>query len=276
MRSIGTFLAAAIAIAGAASPMPGAAQSLVSTEASFAEVTLLPGQLTPDGSRLAGLGIALAPGWKTYWRSPGDAGVPPMIDFSASGNLASAELMWPRPMFFESFGLTTLGYEDEVVLPLRLVPEDPAAPIAFEMRATIGVCREICVFEEVTISERIGPEATGHSFEIALAAGRVLPDGAEAGLTAMSCSLSGIGDRRQLSAELLFAEPVGVPALFLEAAHGAWFHDIETAIADRRVSVTATLSVPEPDVWLGRDDVRFTLLGDDLAADIKGCANRAG
>ena len=65
-----------------------------------------------------GLHITLPKGWKTYWRSPGDAGLPARIDWSGSSNLADAEIRWPIPERFSLFGLETFGFEREVVLPI--------------------------------------------------------------------------------------------------------------------------------------------------------------
>src|SRR6516162_2001871 len=69
-----------------------------------------------------GLQFILAPGWKTYWRSPGDAGLPVRVDWAGSANLAGADLAWPVPHRFTLFGLDTFGYQDEVVLPIAARP----------------------------------------------------------------------------------------------------------------------------------------------------------
>ena len=72
-----------------------------------AAVGTLDGWRQPDGSRLAAVEIRLAPGWHTYWRVPGDAGIPPSFDWSGSSNLASVAYEWPRPEIFDSFGMRT-------------------------------------------------------------------------------------------------------------------------------------------------------------------------
>src|SRR5579863_2583529 len=73
----------------------------------------------PAGDRVQlGLQFELAPHWKIYWRSPGDAGFPPQVDFAGSDNLAGATIEWPMPRRFSVLGLETMGYEDAVVLPI--------------------------------------------------------------------------------------------------------------------------------------------------------------
>ena len=77
-----------------------------------------------------GLEFQLKPGWKIYWRSPGDAGFPPRPDWHDAENVAAAEIAWPAPERFTIFEMETLGYKDEVVLPLSLRPNVRASRCA--------------------------------------------------------------------------------------------------------------------------------------------------
>ncbi len=92
-----------------------------------------------------GLRITLPEGWKTYWRSPGDAGLPARIDWSGSTNLADAEIRWPIPERFSLFGLETFGYEHEVVLPITARPSKPGDALRLDASIDYLVCKEICV-----------------------------------------------------------------------------------------------------------------------------------
>ena len=82
-----------------------------------------------------GLEVRLDDGWKTYWRSPGDAGIPPHVEWENSGNLETAAFLWPAPVRFNYYDLETFGYEKQVVFPinahLRKVGE------AVSLRATV-------------------------------------------------------------------------------------------------------------------------------------------
>ncbi len=73
---------------------------------------------------MAAFEITLEEGWKTYWRSPGDAGIPPRFDWENSHNLDGVALHWPRPAVFESFGTQTIGYSEKLILPVELTPVD--------------------------------------------------------------------------------------------------------------------------------------------------------
>jgi DsbC/DsbD-like thiol-disulfide interchange protein len=94
----------------------------------------------------AGIQIKLQPGWKTYWRYPGDSGVPPAFDFSASDNVKTVTVSYPAPMRFDDgAGGIAIGYKDEVVLPVRFVPNDSAKPATLRLKLDYAVCEKLCV-----------------------------------------------------------------------------------------------------------------------------------
>src|ERR1700755_1000012 len=79
---------------------------------------------------LGGIAFQLQPGWKTYWRTPGDSGVPPRIDFSKSENIEAVTILWPAPKKFpDGAGGTSLGYKEQMVLPLRISIKNPEKPV---------------------------------------------------------------------------------------------------------------------------------------------------
>ena len=107
----------------------------------------------------AGLAIALEPGWKTYWRYPGDSGVPPIVDPAGSENVASLTVDFPAPERFREGSDQTIGYHGPVVLPLRVTLADPGKPAELHVHAFLGVCRDICVPVDVTLERRVDPTA---------------------------------------------------------------------------------------------------------------------
>jgi DsbC/DsbD-like thiol-disulfide interchange protein len=117
------------------------------SEATGAKLRLIApgGPPAADGTLSMGVEIALEPGWKTYWRHPGDAGLPPEIDFSGSTNLVGATIDFPAPRRFVDGGSTSIGYGGSVVLPVHLKPEDPALPVMVDARILYGACKELCV-----------------------------------------------------------------------------------------------------------------------------------
>jgi suppressor for copper-sensitivity B len=99
-----------------------------------------------------GLSIAMKPGWKTYWRSPGDAGFAPSIDTAGSTNVESLDIAYPVPHRFELFGLQTFGYGEEVVFPLALKIATPGAPVSLQAKLRYLVCEQICIPYEHALS----------------------------------------------------------------------------------------------------------------------------
>ncbi|HVW55027.1 MAG TPA: protein-disulfide reductase DsbD domain-containing protein [Rhizobiaceae bacterium] len=91
------------------------------------------------------LDIDLASGWKTYWRDPGDAGVPPQIDFSGSRNLSVVDVAYPAPHRFSDAGGIWAGYKKPVRFGLVLKAADPSKPMELDAKIFIGVCQSICV-----------------------------------------------------------------------------------------------------------------------------------
>src|SRR5712671_4274365 len=101
-------------------------------------------RLIAGTSMRAGVEIRLNPGWKTYWRYPGDSGVPPRFDFAGSQNVKSIEVAWPAPHAFTDDSGTSIGYKNSVIFPLRIAPEDPKRPVQIRVKLEYGVCEKYC------------------------------------------------------------------------------------------------------------------------------------
>jgi DsbC/DsbD-like thiol-disulfide interchange protein len=112
-----------------------------------------------DGPR-AGIEIRLEKGWKTYWRYPGDAGVPPRFDWSGSENLQSVKVEWPAPaMFVDDSGSKSIGYHDRVVFPVSIAPADVGQPIKLRLKLDFAVCEKLCVPAQAEMSLMIPVES---------------------------------------------------------------------------------------------------------------------
>ena len=95
---------------------------------------------------LGGIAFQLQPGWKTYWRTPGDSGVPPRFDFSKSDNVEAVTVLWPAPQKFDDgAGGVSLGYHDQVVLPLRIVAKSVDKPVTLRAEINYAVCEKLCI-----------------------------------------------------------------------------------------------------------------------------------
>jgi DsbC/DsbD-like thiol-disulfide interchange protein len=95
---------------------------------------------------LGGIAFQLQPGWKTYWRMPGDSGVPPRFDFSKSENVEAVTVLWPAPLKFDDgAGGHSIGYHDQIVLPLRIVAKAADKPVTLRAEINYAVCEKLCI-----------------------------------------------------------------------------------------------------------------------------------
>jgi DsbC/DsbD-like thiol-disulfide interchange protein len=262
----------AIAIVLSAAAAPAAADPAAAD--AVTGVGIVEGWREPDGSRVAAVEIRLAPGWHTYWRVPGEAGIPPDFDWSGSRNLAAVAYEWPRPQVFDSFGLTTFGYKDRLVLPVRLTPHDPGAPLELALALDFGVCADICVPAEAEVAATLRRDApaSGRALIEAALAERA-QSAAEAGVAQVTCALAADGFRGALTAEITFAEAPGPgQRAVIEAGRPElWVGASETETRGRTVIARAPLAGGAAGPLVERQALRLTVLDDRRAVDIRGC-----
>jgi DsbC/DsbD-like thiol-disulfide interchange protein len=95
---------------------------------------------------LGGIAFQIQPGWHTYWRNPGDSGVPPRFDFTKSENIEAVTILWPAPTkFADGAGGTSIGYQKQVVLPLRIVAKNTDKPVTLRADINYAVCEKLCI-----------------------------------------------------------------------------------------------------------------------------------
>ena len=110
---------------------------------------------------MGGVAFQLQPGWKTYWRTPGDSGVPPRFDFSKSENVEAVTVLWPAPMKFDDgAGGYSLGYNNQVVLPLRIVAKSADKPVTLRADINYAVCEKLCIPVEASAELAIASVAS--------------------------------------------------------------------------------------------------------------------
>jgi DsbC/DsbD-like thiol-disulfide interchange protein len=147
---------AALLLAFFLSALPVAAQpdKAVSnwSSASHSEVRLIAGGRGADGAYRVGVEIRMKAGFKTYWRVPGDAGVPPVFDWSGSDNLGSVAIRWPAPKRFTDGGVTTIGYKDRVIFPAIIRAADMAKTVKATLKLDYAVCDNICIPAKADVS----------------------------------------------------------------------------------------------------------------------------
>ncbi|MEP3275363.1 MAG: protein-disulfide reductase DsbD domain-containing protein [Stappiaceae bacterium] len=184
-------------------------------------------QQDDDGRYIAGIEIALEPGWKTYWENPGESGIPTTLDFSQSDNLKQATTLFPIPERYNDGYATSLVYHDLVVLPLLLTPEDPALPIRLKAQMSYGVCEEVCIPADATLEGQVGPEQKVDTVtaEMIMRAMADLPSPASADAPVKITDITvenGTGSPPRLTITAQLADEATVPDLFVVAPEGSY------------------------------------------------------
>lgn len=224
-------LAAVIAAAGLlpASASIAAAEPVATswTTVESSRVRLVAGRTAAPSKLVAGIEIEMAEGWKTYWRNPGSSGVPPRIDWSQSGNLAGARLAFPAPSRFADRDGDTIGYKTAVVLPLELSAADATRPIDLKLSVEYGICKDICIPVELTLSLTVPSDApaVAAGSRLAIALAHVPRAGADTkpkdpALKSFKAELA--GDKPRLAFDVAFPGGVAGADLFVEAPEGLW------------------------------------------------------
>lgn len=233
---------------------------------------LLPGWRTADGRHFAALRLQLLPGWKTYWRAPGEAGIPPRFDLSASGNLQEFRLHWPRPVMFLSGGMPTIGYHDQLLLPIELSPKDPTAPVDLRLKADVGICNKICTPVQLRVEAYLPP--SGQADAAIKAALADVPGAAEAaGLRAARCAMAAIPDGLRVTATLDMPPLGSAETGVLESADpNHWIGSAETHRDGAALVISADIvGPPGAPLQLARQDLRLTILTESRAVEHWGC-----
>jgi suppressor for copper-sensitivity B len=191
-----------------------------------------------------GLEIQLAPGWHTYWREPGDAGIPPQIDWQNSisddGNLHSASLVYPAPRRFSAQGMESIGYNDHVVLPIDASVRVPGKALALDAKLDLLVCSELCVPKHLQLHLAVptgnperGPEATLIDDARAHVPGNALISGLN--VTEVKRNAD------SLNVVVTSKTPLMAPDIFIENDKNVAFNKPEAVLNDDKSAVTFTL-----------------------------------
>jgi suppressor for copper-sensitivity B len=277
MRTMNSFAARALAVALlTAAPLAALAQDsgqgawikagpvearLVSSVRAVGDLDALP----------LGLELRLEPGWKTYWRSPGDAGFPPRLDWTGSTNLKDATLSYPAPHRFSVLGFESAGYDVETLLPLRAVPLTPGKSVDLTLTADLLVCSDICVPQTIKLSLALpaGPAQPGESAnDVARAQSLVPRVGALGGTGLVSvASVRGAGDALEIEATA--TDGFVSPDVFVETDPPLSFSAPKAVFSenDKRVRLTLRASDPPKDLDLAGRAVTVTLVDGARAVE---------
>lgn len=226
-----------------------------------ARLRLIAGNRTGKTVRV-GLQFALQPGWKIYWRAPGDAGYPPTVDWSGSDNLAGAEMLWPVPHRFSLFGLETFGYSDEVVLPIDARTERSGEAARIRANVDYLVCEQICIPRQAMLSLDLPPGRSSSSREGTLIdsyRALVPGDGTAVGLSLREAVLTGDMEKPVLRVTARSQTPFQTPDVLIEAPPGFSFGKPKTDVRDGGTTAVVDLPVVSAPAQAVLEGKRLTL-----------------
>jgi DsbC/DsbD-like thiol-disulfide interchange protein len=210
----------------------------------------------------AGIEIGLAPGWKTYWRMPGDAGVPPQFEWTGSENIGSIDVLWPAPHRFTEQDGDTVGYKEHVIFPVHFLPERADDPVRLRLQAFFGVCSDVCipVTEQSDLADwRKDPiaDALISSFE------RRVPSPAQP--SSALFVVTARADAEAAALMLTFGSPAPAQLdIFVEAPGGAYFK-APHFIGERTCMLSVT-GLKDPAHLRGMR-LKLTIVGENLALE---------
>ncbi len=268
MRFAAMFLAASVQVATPAlageQPGPGATIRL----------EVLDGGVTARGTYLAALRMQLADGWKTYWRAPGEAGIPPTFDWSGSSNVGRVEMTWPTPQVFDLQGLRSIGYKHELVLPVEITPARKGEPVRLRGSVDLGVCKDVCMPASLDFDHRLDPKA-GRNPVIAAALAQRPYSAKEAGVRKATCQVRPAGAGVRVEARIGMPDAGGREIAVIEPGDPRL---LASEAETRREGGTLIASAEVEDAEgaaafaLDRSRIRITVLGRNHAVDIRGCS----
>ena len=209
--------------------LPGAARAADADASDWAPSAKSQARLIADGAGQAAFQVKLAPGAITYWRDPGESGVPPTFDFAGSVNLARAEVRFPAPSrIAEPDGSEAFGYSDGVIFPIVVEAKDPARPVTLALNANYAVCEKICLPARASLSLTLAAgAATPFAAELEAARGKV-PRHVDA--AALGAEVTAIDAHNWTLC--LPAQPGAPRDLFVEPPAGWWLEAKAQTAAD--------------------------------------------
>ena len=219
----------------------------------------------------AGIEMKLLSGWHTYWRYPGDSGVPPRFDFAGSGNLKNAKVLYPAPQLHSDEAGQTIGYEGSVVFPVEVTPKDPGKPVELKLKIDYAVCEKLCVPAEGSASLTLSPGASTQDAAVRAAFARV-PQRVDAAASGLTAKRVGGGSKPLVMVDL--PAPAGVPvSIFVEGPTAEWALPIPKAAqgapsGHRHFSFELDGLPPGADPNKGPFDLTFTVVEGQRAYEV--------
>lgn len=252
--SIATGLATAITLSCFAPVQTFAASSAWSeTEGGRIRITAL--EPSEDGTIRAVLDVELLPGWKTYWRDPGEAGVPPSLEFDGSTNIKDAVIHFPAPERIKDDYSIWAGYTYPVAFPITLSQDNAGTASTLEANVFLGLCQSICIPFQTSFAVTIDAKTPANAFEKRLVhkAFMALPEQPGKGFDIVSAALE--KDDPRLTLAIALPDGAKEAELFVTGPAGWYFE------TPRLISQANNIATFESAIDVSEDTAPLTVNG---------------
>ena len=232
------------------------------------------GWIEKDQKLIFGLKIDLNKNWKTYWRLPGNAGLKPLFTFDKSENVFAAKIMWPSPIIFGEDNLWSIGYKDNVLLPIEITPIDTSKPIKLEIQADIGLCEDVCIPVTLNVSYFATPGQNQENYEIL---GAILSEPIKSddiGFQPPQCIIKNGELIMEFNEKNVKTGIENIELFVIEVGSSVFYVNSQKAyVFDDRITVSTKNSVETelPGV-ISRERIKTTIIGSNQSLEFVGCS----
>ena len=249
-------------------------QSLADTPG-LRNAQILTGWQNNNGSHTAAVEINLKTGWKTYWLSPGVAGIPPNFSFDGSNNLRNVTFKWPSPILFGDTDIWSIGYKNILVLPMIITPQDLEKPVELNLNADIGICDTVCVPAELSMTATLLPKRTKRQAKVVAALASRPQSKKAVGAKEVICGFSISQGEVLVSVDLVVPVLGRREVIILNYADpDVW---VQNKIAERRGNILSGSGIIYHSAGtlaaIDRSKIALSVVSETTAADVGTCAN---
>ena len=236
-------------------------------------VDIIRGWRQSNDVHIAAINISMEKGWKTYWRVPGVGGIPPLFDWNKSKNIKSISKIWPTPNIYNEYGLRTIGYKEEFILPIKIKPIDQKKPIYLEATIDFGICADVCIPIQTTVEAELPVRTSIGKNRILEVLDRAIISGSESPIKVITCDIIPLKDGFEVKATL---ENI---ASFNENTFGvieypekpnSWISQKTSLVSGNQLEVIATLYL-DGTYFVDRSNLNLTVFSSNKAFEFDGC-----
>ena len=236
-------------------------------------VDIIRGWRQSDDIHIAAINIKLEDGWKTYWRVPGIGGIAPILNWDKSKNIKNISQIWPTPNIYYEYGLQTIGYKDELLLPLQIQPIDKKQPIHLSITIDFGICSDVCVPIQTSVEERL-PERTSFGKKNILdTLEKTILSGNKSPFKIVKCNIIPIKDGFEVNAffeGLASFDKDTLGVVEYPVKQNGWINQKASLISSNQLSVHAIV-YNKSIHFIDRSDLTLTIFTKNKAFEFDGC-----